>query len=298
MNATVARLQRWWNDYWFPTTSTLNLAGARIVAVAAEIFWLFPGLPGQINLLTKNQQFSDPQPLVRFLSAVLPRDVIFSPGGFTVIYWVSMIAGVAALVGLATRLSLFLLTFGLTLILQDLIKARYTVSSVTVQPPAGLLGEVDLGLFRFPTYRVVVLGAAAVVCLGVWWLLTRTRIGMVGRAATERPELTRAFGIDVGRWVTPVFGFGIALAGLAGVLAAPMRAINPLMGSDLIIVVFAVVVIGGMGSIMGAILTGFGLGVVEGLTKVFYPEASNTVIFVIMVLVLLVKPAGLFGKER
>jgi hypothetical protein len=113
MNANLSRLQRWWNAYWFPTTSTLNLAGARIVAVAAEVFWLFPGLAGQINLLTKNQQFSDPQPLVRFLAAVLPRDLIFSPGSFTVIYWVSMIAGVAALVGLATRLSLFLLTFGL-----------------------------------------------------------------------------------------------------------------------------------------------------------------------------------------
>jgi branched-chain amino acid transport system permease protein len=194
----------------------------------------------------------------------------------------------------------FLLTFGLTLILQDLAKAQYSVSSVTLAPPPSLAGDLDLGVFRFPTYRVVVLVAAAVVCLGVWWLLSRTRIGMIVRAATERPELTRAFGIDVGRWVTPVFGFGIALAGLSGVLAAPMRAINPLMGSDLIIVVFAVVVIGGLGSIFGSVAAGFGIGLLEAWVVAFDgpPLLSQVLVFLVMAAVLLWRPSGLFGREE
>lgn len=194
----------------------------------------------------------------------------------------------------------FLLTFGLTLILQDLAKARYSVSSVTVAPPPILRGDLDLGLFRFPTYRVFVLVAAAVVCLGVWWLLTRTRIGLVVRAATERPELTRAFGINVGRWVTPVFGFGIALAGLSGALAAPMRAINPLMGSDLIIVVFAVVVIGGLGSIFGSVAAGFAIGLLEAWVVAFDGPVllSQVLVFLVMAAVLLWRPSGLFGREE
>jgi branched-chain amino acid transport system permease protein len=194
----------------------------------------------------------------------------------------------------------FLLTFGLTLMLQDLAKARYSVSSVSLSPPPSLRGDLNLGLFRFPTYRVLVLGAAAVVCLGVWWLLTRTRIGMIVRAATERPELTRALGIDVGRWVTPVFGFGIALAGLSGVLAAPMRAINPLMGSDLIIVVFAVVVIGGLGSIFGSVAAGFTIGLLESWIVAFNgpPLLSQILVFLIMAVVLLWRPAGLLGREE
>jgi len=197
----------------------------------------------------------------------------------------------------------FLLTFGLTLILQDLIKARYGVQSSPYSAPSALSGSVDLGLFEFPAYRVFVLGICVAICVGVWALLTRTRVGMVVRASTERPELTRAFGINVGRWITPVFGFGVALAGLAGVLAAPMRAVNPLMGADLIIVVFAVVVIGGLGSIFGSVAVGFVIGVVQVWAEVYAPESwraliSQTLPFVLMAVVLLWRPAGLFGREE
>ncbi|WP_431875114.1 branched-chain amino acid ABC transporter permease [Micromonospora marina] len=195
----------------------------------------------------------------------------------------------------------FLLTFGLTLILQDLVKSRYGVQSSPYATPAELSGTVDFGLFDFPAYRVFILGFTVLLCVAVWWVLGRTRIGMVVRAATERPELTRAFGIDVGRWVTPVFGFGIALAGLAGVLAAPMRAVNPLMGADLIIVVFAVVVIGGLGSIFGSVAAGFGIGLIQAWGEAYlsdYPLVSQTVVFVVMAAVLLWRPAGLFGREE
>jgi branched-chain amino acid transport system permease protein len=195
----------------------------------------------------------------------------------------------------------FLLTFGLTLILQDLVKLRYGVQSSPYQTPSSLSGSVDFGLFDFPTYRVFILGFAVLLCVAVWWVLTRTRIGMVVRASTERPELTRAFGIDVGRWVTPVFGFGIGLAGLAGVLAAPMRAVNPLMGADLIIVVFAVVVIGGLGSIFGSVAAGFGIGLVQAWGEAYlsnFPLVSQTIVFVVMAGVLLWRPAGLFGREE
>ncbi|MGW3784545.1 branched-chain amino acid ABC transporter permease [Micromonospora chokoriensis] len=195
----------------------------------------------------------------------------------------------------------FLLTFGLTLILQDLVKLRYGVQSSPYETPSLLSGSVDFGLFDFPTYRVFILGFAVLLCVAVWWVLTRTRIGMVVRASTERPDLTRAFGIDVGRWVTPVFGFGIGLAGLAGVLAAPMRAVNPLMGADLIIVVFAVVVIGGLGSIFGSVAAGFGIGLVQAWGEAYlsaFPIVSQTVVFVVMAGVLLWRPAGLFGREE
>ncbi|MFG1675832.1 branched-chain amino acid ABC transporter permease [Micromonospora sp. NPDC049282] len=195
----------------------------------------------------------------------------------------------------------FLLTFGLTLILQDLVKSRYGVQSSPYATPAELSGTVDFGLFDFPTYRVFILSFTVLLCVVVWWVLGRTRIGMVVRAATERPELTRAFGIDVGKWVTPVFGFGIALAGLAGVLAAPMRAVNPLMGADLIIVVFAVVVIGGLGSIFGSVAAGFGIGLIQAWGEAYlsdYPLVSQTVVFVVMAAVLLWRPAGLFGREE
>ncbi len=151
---------------------------------------------------------------------------------------------------------------------------------------------------RLPKYRAWVILASAIICFGTWYVIERTKLGSYLRAATENPALVQAFGINVPRMVTLTYGFGVGLAAFAGVMAAPIYQVNPLMGANLIIVVFAVVVIGGMGSILGAILTGFGLGVVEGLTKVFYPEASNTVIFVVMVIVLLIKPAGLFGKER
>jgi branched-chain amino acid transport system permease protein len=195
----------------------------------------------------------------------------------------------------------FLLTFGLTLILQDLVRSRYGAQSSPYATPAGLGGTVDLGPFAFPAYRVFILVTAVVVCAAAWWLLGHTRLGTVVRAATERPELTRALGIDVGRWVTPVFGFGVGLAGLAGVLAAPMRAVNPLMGADLVIVVFAVVVIGGLGSIFGSVAAGFGIGLVQSWALVYlsdYPIVGQTVVFVVMAVVLLCRPAGLFGREE
>ncbi len=191
-----------------------------------------------------------------------------------------------------------LLTFGLALIIQGLFTNYYGSSGEPYRLPQEFAGAFNLGFMYLPKYRLWVIVASLIVCLGTWYMIERTKLGSYLRAATENPSLVQAFGINVPRMVTLTYGFGVGLAALAGVMAAPIYQVNPQMGANLIIVVFAVVVIGGMGSILGAILTGFGLGVVEGLTKVFYPEASNTVIFVIMVLVLLVKPAGLFGKER
>jgi branched-chain amino acid transport system permease protein len=192
----------------------------------------------------------------------------------------------------------FLLTFGLTLVLQDLVKREFGVASKPYPVPAPLNRPVDLGLFSYPGYQVFVLVASALVCGAVWYLLARTRVGVVVRAATERSELTGALGINVGRWVTPVFGFGVALAGLAGVLAAPMRAVNPLMGADLIITVFAVVVIGGLGSIFGSVVAGFAIGVASELCNRYVPGLSQTLVFVLMAVVLLWRPAGLFGREE
>jgi branched-chain amino acid transport system permease protein len=192
----------------------------------------------------------------------------------------------------------FLLTFGLTLILQDLVRRGYGSQSQPYRPPSALAGSVDLGLFDYPAYQVFVLVFSVVTCVLVWLLFTRTRVGVVVRAATERAELTRALGVDVGRWVTPVFGFGIALAGLAGVLAAPMRAITPLMGADLIIVVFAVVVIGGLGSIFGSVVAGFVVGMLQAVANLYVPSLSQVLVFVLMAVVLLWRPAGLFGREE
>jgi branched-chain amino acid transport system permease protein len=192
----------------------------------------------------------------------------------------------------------FLLTFGLTLILQDLVRREYGVQSQPYQPPSALSGSVNLGLFDYPAYQVFVLAFSVATCVLVWLLFTRTRVGVVVRAATERAELTRALGVDVGRWVTPVFGFGIALAGLAGVLAAPMRAITPLMGADLIIVVFAVVVIGGLGSIFGSVVAGFVVGMLQAVANLYVPALSQVLVFVLMAVVLLWRPAGLFGREE
>ncbi len=191
-----------------------------------------------------------------------------------------------------------LLTFGLALIIQGVFTNYYGSSGQPYRLPEEFAGAFNLGFMFLPKYRAWVIVASLVVCLSTWFVIERTKLGSYLRAATENPTLVQAFGINVPLMITLTYGFGVGLAALAGVLSAPINQVRPLMGADFIIVVFAVVVIGGMGSIMGAILTGFGLGVVEGLTKVFYPEASNTVIFVIMVLVLLVKPAGLFGKER
>ncbi len=191
-----------------------------------------------------------------------------------------------------------LLTFGLALIIQGLFRNEFGSSGLPYQIPAELSGGINLGFMFLPKYRAWVIVASFIVCLATWFVIERTRLGAYLRAATENPALVQAMGINVPRMITLTYGFGVGLAALAGVMAAPIYQVNPLMGADIIIVVFAVVVIGGMGSIMGSILTGFGLGVVEGLTKVFYPEASNTVIFVVMVVVLLFKPAGLFGRER
>ncbi len=191
-----------------------------------------------------------------------------------------------------------LLTFGLTLLLEGIFRSFYGVSGQPYSTPALLQGGVNLGFMYLPIYRAWVVVASIVVCLATWFMIEKTRLGALLRAGTENPKLVEAFGVNVPLMVTLTYGFGVALAGFAGVLAAPVMQVSPLMGSNLIIVVFAVVVIGGMGSIMGSIVTGLGLGIIEGLTKVFWPEASNTVVFIIMVIVLLLRPAGLFGKEK
>ena len=191
-----------------------------------------------------------------------------------------------------------LLTFGLALIIQGLFRNEYGSSGLPYPIPEQLSGARNLGFMFLPNYRAWVIFASLVVCMGTWFVIERTKLGAYLRAATENPALVQAFGIDVPRMITLTYGFGVGLAGLAGVMAAPIYQVSPQMGADLIIVVFAVVVIGGMGSIMGSIVTGFALGLIEGLTKVFYPEASNTVIFIIMAIVLMIKPAGLFGTQR
>ena len=191
-----------------------------------------------------------------------------------------------------------LLTFGITLLLEGVFRSFYGVSGQPYSTPALLQGGINLGFMFLPIYRAWVVVASIIVCVATWYMIEKTRLGALLRAGTENPKLVEAFGVNVPRMVTLTYGFGVALAGFAGVLAAPVMQVSPLMGSNLIIVVFAVVVIGGMGSIMGSIVTGLGLGVIEGLTKVFWPEASNTVVFIIMVIVLLLRPAGLFGKEK
>ena len=191
-----------------------------------------------------------------------------------------------------------LLTFGLTLMLEGLFRSFFGVSGQPYPVPDALRGATNLGFMVLPNYRAWVVVASLIVCFVTWFVIERTKLGAYLRAATENPKLVQAFGINVPLMVMLTFGFGTGLAAFAGVLAAPIIQVNPLMGSNLIIVVFAVVVIGGMGSIMGSILTGLGLGLIEGLTKVYYPEGSATVVFVIMAFVLLVRPAGLFGKEK
>ena len=191
-----------------------------------------------------------------------------------------------------------LLTLGLTMVIEGVFRSIYGVSGLGYDTPEVLEGATDLGFMILPNYRAWVVVASIVVCLATWYVIERTKLGAYLRAGTENPRLVEAFGVNVPVMITLTYAFGAALAAFAGVLAAPVYQVTPLMGQNLIIVVFAVVVIGGMGSIMGSILTGLGLGVVEGLTKVFYPEASSTVVFVIMAIVLLIRPAGLFGKEK
>ncbi len=191
-----------------------------------------------------------------------------------------------------------LLTFGLALIIEGIFREAYGSSGNPYDLPAVFKGAFDLGFMFLPKYRAWVVVASLVVCLTTWYIIEKTRIGAYLRAGTENPKLVQAFGINVPLMMTLTYASGVGLAGLAGVLAAPVYQVSPLMGSNLIIVVFAVVVIGGMGSIMGSIVTGLALGLIEGLTKVFYPEASSTVVFIIMAIVLLIRPAGLFGREK
>ena len=191
-----------------------------------------------------------------------------------------------------------LLTFGLALIIQGLFRNEYGSTGLPYPMPEALRGAQNLGFMFLPNYRAWVIAFSLAVCLATWFMIEKTKLGSYLRAATENAQLVQAFGINVPRMLTLTYGFGVGLAALAGVMAAPIYSVNPLMGEHLIIVVFAVVVIGGMGSIMGSIITGFVLGLVEGLTKVFYPEASNTVIFIVMAIVLMLRPAGLFGTQK
>ncbi len=227
-------------------------------------------------------------------------------------YWVMLIAAplvVGALGVVIERLFLrwiykldhlygLLLTLGLTMIIEGVFRSIYGVSGLGYDTPELLEGATNLGFMILPNYRAWVVVASIVVCIATWYVIEKTKLGAYLRAGTENPRLVEAFGVNVPVMITLTYAFGAALAAFAGVLAAPVYQVTPLMGQNLIIVVFAVVVIGGMGSIMGSILTGLGLGVIEGFTKVFYPEASSTVVFVIMAIVLLIRPAGLFGKEK
>ncbi|HWW07166.1 branched-chain amino acid ABC transporter permease [Collimonas sp.] len=191
-----------------------------------------------------------------------------------------------------------LLTFGITLMVEGIFRSFYGVSGQPFSVPDLLSGATDLGFMVLPNYRAWVVLASLAVCFATWFVIEKTKLGAYLRAGTENPKLVEAFGVNVPLMVTLTYGFGVALAAFAGVLAAPVIQVSPLMGSNLIIVVFAVVVIGGMGSIMGSIVTGLALGVIEGLTRVFYPEASATVVFIVMAIVLMIRPAGLFGKEK
>jgi branched-chain amino acid transport system permease protein len=226
-------------------------------------------------------------------------------------YWVALVA-VPLMVGLVgilierflvrpiagqDHLYSLLLTFGVALVLQGSFNHLFGSSGQAYAIPAALQGGFNLGFMYLPKYRAWIILVSLLVCFGAWWTIEKTRLGAYLRAGTENPKLLQAFGVNVPMMITLTFGFGVGLAGLAGVLAAPIYSVSPDMGSNILIVVFAIVVIGGMGSIGGAILTGIGMGIVEGLTKYFYPEASTTVIFLVMVLVLLLKPSGLFGKE-
>ncbi len=229
---------------------------------------------------------------------------------FGINYWVALIAApliVGAVGVVIERLMLrrlykldhlygLLLTFGLALIIEGIFRDQYGISGESYEVPELLSGGVNLGFMFLPIYRAWIIVASLTVCFGTWYMIERTKLGAYLRAGTENSQMVQALGINVPLLITFTYGYGVALAAFAGVLAAPVFQVNPLMGSNLIIVVFAVVVIGGMGSIMGSILTGLGLGLIEGLTKVFYPEASSVIVFVIMVIVLLVRPAGLFGK--
>ena len=227
-------------------------------------------------------------------------------------YWVMLVAApvVVGIVGVVIERTMlrrlyrldhlygFLLTLGLSFVIEGIFRSFYGVSGLPYPTPALLSGVTNLGFMVLPNYRAWVVVASLAICFSTWFLIEKTPLGATLRAATENPKMVECFGINVPLMVTLTYAFGVGLAALAGVMAAPIMQVSPLMGQNLIIVVFAVVVIGGMGSIMGSILTGLALGIIEGLTKVFYPEASATVVFVIMVVVLLFRPSGLFGSAK
>ncbi|MBN9408286.1 MAG: branched-chain amino acid ABC transporter permease [Burkholderiales bacterium] len=293
----------------------------------SEIFGLpLPVLAGQMVLGLVNGCFYAVLSLGLAVIFGLLRIVNFAHGAFFMVgafcawilqnttgagYWAALLLvplGVGLAGGLFERTLLrrlygldpiygLLLTFGLVLVLEGGFRVAYGTSGRPYPVPESLRGVADLGFMVLPLYRIWVIGAALAACLATWWLIERTRLGATLRAATEKPALTQSFGIDVPRLLTLTYAAGIALAAFAGVLAAPILHVNSGMGSNLVIIVFAIVVIGGMGSVLGSIVTALGIGVIEGLTKVFYSEASTTVIFVVMVLVLLLRPRGLFGRE-
>ena len=231
---------------------------------------------------------------------------------FGINYWVMLIAAplLVGLFGIIIEKTMLrwlykldhlyglLLTFGITLMLEGVFRSVYGVSGQPYSVPDALMGATNLGFMILPNYRAWIVVASLTVCFSTWFVIEKTKLGAYLRAGTENPKLVEAFGVNVPLMVTLTYGFGVALAAFAGVLAAPVIQVSPLMGSNLIITVFAVVVIGGMGSILGSILTGLGLGIIEGLTRVFYPELSATVVFIVMAIVLIIRPAGLFGKEK
>ena len=277
----------------FGMLNIINFAhGALYMMGAFVAYFLLNGIdvPSLGSLFSGNWQTSHIDTGLNYWWALLLAPLIVGLFGVvlerTLLRWLT---GLDHLYGL-------LLTFGIALIVQGLFQNSFGSSGLPYSIPDQLKGGTNLGFMFLPVYRGWVVIFSVVVCFATWYLIERTRLGAYLRAATENPTLVRAFGINVPRMITLTYALGVGLAGLAGVLSAPINQVRPLMGADLIIVVFAVVVIGGMGSIMGSIITGFALGVIEGLTKYFYPEASNTVVFVLMVLVLLVKPTGLTGR--
>ena len=268
----------------FGMLNIINFSHGAQYMMGAFIAW--------IGLTQVGGWLGDPELHLNYWAALVIVPLLM--GGFGIVIERTMLSRLYKL----DHLYGLLLTFGLALIFEGLFRYAYGVSGQTYDIPGVFQGAINLGFMFLPKYRAWVIVASLSVCFATWYLIERTRLGAYLRAGTENPRLVQAFGVNVPLMITLTYGYGVALAAFAGVLAAPIFTVSPLMGADLIIVVFAVVVIGGMGSILGSIVTGLALGLIEGLTKVFYSEASAVVIFVIMVIVLLVRPAGLFGREK